>query len=160
MSIKESALNAITSITQSDFIRAVTAAGASRRVTVANLAKAIIESYTGSSLAGENQSVKAALDALNSNIGACSIKNFSNPGGSTTAEVPLTAKGIIFVLSVVRSANTNNDAEGYGLIKYYNNDAHLTRVVGLSNFSVTMSNGNAVITMAPYTNVMLICISQ
>ena len=66
MSIKESALNAITSIAQSDFIRAVTAAGASRRVTVANLAKAIIESYTGSSLAGGNQSVKAALDALNS----------------------------------------------------------------------------------------------
>ena len=65
MSIKESALNAITSITQSDFIRAVTAAGASRRVTVANLAKAIIESYTGSSLAGANQSVKAALDSLN-----------------------------------------------------------------------------------------------
>ena len=66
MSIKESALNAITSIAQSDYIRAVTSAGASRRVTVANLAKAIIESYTGSSLAGENQSVKSALDALNS----------------------------------------------------------------------------------------------
>jgi len=66
MSIKESALSAITSITQSDFIRAVTSAGASRRVTVANLAKAIIEAYTGTSLAGENQSVKAALDALNS----------------------------------------------------------------------------------------------
>ena len=66
MSIKESALSAITSITQSDFIRAVTAAGASRRLTVANLAKAIIESYTGSSLGGANQSVKAALDALNS----------------------------------------------------------------------------------------------
>ena len=69
MSIKESALSAITSITQSDFIRAVTSAGASRRVTVANLAKAIIESYTGSSLAGRNQSVKAALDALNSKTG-------------------------------------------------------------------------------------------
>ena len=66
MSIKESALNTITSIAQSDFIRAVTAAGASRRVTVANLAKAIIESYTGSSLAGGKQSVKVALDALNS----------------------------------------------------------------------------------------------
>ena len=74
MSIKESALNAITSITQSDFIRAVTAAGASRRVTVANLAKAIIESYTGSSLAGGKQSVKAALDALNSKTSAVSIQ--------------------------------------------------------------------------------------
>lgn len=69
MSIKESALNAITSITQRDFIRAVTSAGASRRVTVANLAKAIIESYTGSSLAGSNQSVKAAFDELNADSG-------------------------------------------------------------------------------------------
>ena len=66
MSIKESALSAITSITQSDFIRAVTSGGASRRVTVANLAKAIIESYTGSSLAGSSQSVKSAIDSLNS----------------------------------------------------------------------------------------------
>ena len=69
MSIKESALSAITSIAQSDFIRTVTSLGASRNVTVANLAKAIVESYTGSTLAGSNQSVKAALDSLNSKIG-------------------------------------------------------------------------------------------
>ena len=67
MSIKESALTAITSIAQSDFIRAVTSAGASRRITLANLAKAIVESYTGSSLAGSSQSVKSAIDSLNSN---------------------------------------------------------------------------------------------
>lgn len=67
MAIKESALTLITSIAQGDWIRAVTSAGASRRVTVANLAKAIVESYTGSSLAGSNQSVKAAIDSLNSN---------------------------------------------------------------------------------------------
>lgn len=68
MSIKESALTAITSIAQSDFIRAVTSAGASRRITLANLAKAIVESYTGSSLAGSSQSVKSAIDSLNSNM--------------------------------------------------------------------------------------------
>lgn len=64
MSIKESALTAITAISNSDFVRAVTSAGASRRITVANLAKQIIEGYTGSSLAGSNRSVKAALDKL------------------------------------------------------------------------------------------------
>jgi len=64
MSIKESALTAITAISNSDFVRAVTSAGASRRITVANLAKQIIEGYSGSSLAGSNQSVKSALDAL------------------------------------------------------------------------------------------------
>ena len=67
MSIKESALTAITTITQSDFVRAVTSAGASRRVTVSNLAKAIVETYTGSSLAGSSQSVKSAVDTLKSN---------------------------------------------------------------------------------------------
>ena len=41
MSIKESALSAITSIAQNDFIRVVTADGASRRVSLANLANAI-----------------------------------------------------------------------------------------------------------------------
>jgi len=156
MSIKESALSTIASISNSDFVRAVTSAGASRRITVSNLAKQIIEGYAGSTVAGSAQSVKSALDSLNSNIGACSIKRFQNSSASGTAEVPLTSTGLIFVLSVYRSATTDVSQEGYGLIKYYNNDAHLTRVVGLSGFSVTMSSGNAVITMAPYTNVMLI----
>ena len=69
MSIKESALTAITAISNSDFVRAVTSAGASRRITVANLAKQIIEGYAGSSLAGSSQSVKSAIDSLNSNNG-------------------------------------------------------------------------------------------
>ena len=69
MAIKESALSLITSIAQGDWVRAVTSAGASRRITVANLARAIVESYTGSRLAGSAQSVKSALDSLNSKIG-------------------------------------------------------------------------------------------
>lgn len=68
MSIKESALSAITSISNSDFVRAVTSAGASRRITVSNLAKQIIEGYAGSTVAGSAQSVKSALDSLNSNM--------------------------------------------------------------------------------------------
>lgn len=68
MSIKESALTAITAISNSDFVRAVTSAGASRRITVANLAKQIVEGYAGSSLAGSSQSVKSAIDSLNSNF--------------------------------------------------------------------------------------------
>ena len=83
MAIKESALSLITSIAQGDWIRAVTSAGASRRVTVANLAKAIVESYTGSSLAGSSQSVKAAIDSLNSKMAhicrdTCRNKNLNN----------------------------------------------------------------------------------
>ena len=68
MSIKESALTAITAISNSDFVRAVTSVGASRRITVANLAKQIVEGYAGSSLAGSSQSVKSAIDSLNSKL--------------------------------------------------------------------------------------------
>lgn len=64
MGIKESALAAITSITQSDFIRAVTTTGASRRITTANLSKEIIEHYTGSTLGGAARSIKTAIDEI------------------------------------------------------------------------------------------------
>ena len=104
MGIRESLLNTITSVADSDFVRIVTSAGASSKATVQNLfkgfesnlgaksslttsdyirvvgsdneaykqlvsdvAKKIIEDYTGSSLAGSSQSVKSALDTLNSN---------------------------------------------------------------------------------------------
>ena len=64
MAIRESLLDALSSIATSDFVRSVTAAGASSKVTVSNLAKTIIENYTGSILAGSSQSVKSALDAI------------------------------------------------------------------------------------------------
>ena len=67
MSIKESALNAIAALTNSDFVRMVTSAGASRKATLQTIAQHIIENYAGSTLAGSQQSVKSALDALNSN---------------------------------------------------------------------------------------------
>ena len=75
MSIKESALTAITAISNSDFVRAVTSAGASRRITVANLAKQIVEGYAGSSLAGSRQSVKSAIDSLNSKQAYTTLSN-------------------------------------------------------------------------------------
>lgn len=109
MAIKESALAAITSITQSDFVRAVTAAGASRRITVANLAKAIIENYTGSSLAGSSQSVKAALDSLNSKTEATIASGLSGwceyvqTGKVVTVQFVLTASSAIAVNSAIVS---------------------------------------------------------
>lgn len=66
MAIRESLLDALSSIATSDFVRSVTAAGASSKVTVSNLAKTIVENYTGSTLASSSQSVKSAIDALNS----------------------------------------------------------------------------------------------
>jgi hypothetical protein len=112
MGVRESLLNTISSVGSSDFVRIVTAAGASSKATVANLfksfesglgvksslgtgdyirvvgsdnasykqlvsdvAKKIIENYTGSSLAGSSQSVKSALDSLNSKLTFTDITN-------------------------------------------------------------------------------------
>ena len=65
---KEKNLTAVTSVAAADFARVVTSAGASVKATFANVAKYIIETYNGSTVAGSAQSVKSALDSLNSNI--------------------------------------------------------------------------------------------
>lgn len=64
---KEKNLTAVTSVAAADFLRVVTSAGASVKATASNLAKYIIETYNGSTVAGSAQSVKSALDSLNSN---------------------------------------------------------------------------------------------
>ena len=54
------------SLTVNDFIRVVGTDNVSYKQLVSDVAKKIIENYIGSSLAGSSQSVKSALDALNS----------------------------------------------------------------------------------------------
>lgn len=54
------------SLTVNDFIRVVGTDNVSYKQLVSNVAKKIIENYIGSSLAGSSQSVKSALDSLNS----------------------------------------------------------------------------------------------
>lgn len=66
---KEKNLTTVTSVAAADFARLVTSAGASVKATAANLAKYIIETYNGSTVAGSAQSVKSALDSLNSKFG-------------------------------------------------------------------------------------------
>lgn len=63
---KEKNLTTVTSVAAADFARLVTSAGASVKATAANLAKYVVETYNGSTVAGSAQSVKSALDSLNS----------------------------------------------------------------------------------------------
>lgn len=63
---KEKNLTTVTSVAAADLSRVVTSAGASVKATFANVAKYIVETYNGSTVAGSAQSVKSALDALNS----------------------------------------------------------------------------------------------
>ena len=65
---KERNLPQKTTLTTSDFIRVVGSDNASYKQLVSDVAKKIIENYTGSSLAGSSQSVKSALDSLNSKM--------------------------------------------------------------------------------------------
>ena len=67
VSAKLAALGKKTAITSADQILMVNGSAAAR-IDYNVLAKAIIEQYAGSTVAGSAQSVKAALDALNSNF--------------------------------------------------------------------------------------------
>lgn len=75
MGVKEKALTAASSIASGDFLRMVTSAGASRKIDYSKLAKAIVEEYNGSTVAGSAQTLKAALDSLNSNADKWTDKN-------------------------------------------------------------------------------------
>ncbi len=75
----ESGLGAKSSLTTSDYIRVVGSDNNAYKQLVSDVAKKIIENYTGSSLAGSSQSVKSALDALNSKLTALG----AIAGGST-----------------------------------------------------------------------------
>ena len=71
------------SLTTSDYIRVVGSDNASYKQLVSDVAKKIIENYTGSSLAGSSQSVKSALDALNSkwlSVSSGSMKSITSSG--------------------------------------------------------------------------------
>jgi len=64
---KEKNLTNVTSLAAADFVRVVTSAGASVKGTMENFAKSLLTTaFSGLSLGGSQQSVKDALDSLNS----------------------------------------------------------------------------------------------
>ena len=82
---------------------------------VSAVAKKIVEDYAGSSLAGSNQSIKAALDGLNSNLATTYFAktsgniNTSNIDGFTTAGI---YSGYIEVIGILGLSSSNS----YGLL--------------------------------------------
>ena len=128
MAIKESALSLITSIAQGDWVRAVTSAGASRRVTVADLAKAIVETYTGSSLAGSAQSVKAALDSLNSNKVGGRTKQVTLGANHTASVSDIINAGECGILLVQQNAFTLNNLGYATMVRRINSTFYISDV--------------------------------
>lgn len=76
------------------------------------LAKTIIEQYTGSSLAGSAQSVKAALDALNSNRSKVPVSGSVNDLDSAVG----TGSYILSIYNYTNSANNKPSSAGGRLL--------------------------------------------
>lgn len=142
MSIKESALTAITTITNSDLIRAVTSAGASRRITVSNLAKHFIENYAGSSLAGSSQSVKSALDSIGGKTSGWRIAVYG-VNNSASVEIPLdnTTRGFFFTAG---AGSTARGIQGFGV----NASGGVSSSQLVTASGLTFTNGTNKVTVA------------
>lgn len=115
MGIRESALSTLSALTNNDFIRMVSSAGASRKATLQAIAQHIIETYAGSSLAGSNQSVKAAIDGLNSNLATTYFAKVSGNISTSNIDSFTTAgiySGYIEVIGILGLSTGNS----YGLL--------------------------------------------
>lgn len=89
---KEKNLTNVTTVAAADFVRVVTSAGASVKSTMENLAKSLLTTaFSGLSLGGSQQSVKDALDSLNS-------KTVINTSTNFTATTTLSYTGVSYTI--------------------------------------------------------------
>lgn len=141
MAIKESALTAITSITNGDFIRAVLSGGGSRRISGGNLAKYVIETYANSSVGGSTQSVKSALDTLNTKTSGWRMAVYG-VNNNSSIEIPLnsTSRGIIFSTG---AGTTSRGMQGYGV----NSAGTVTSSAMITASGLAYTNGTNKITV-------------
>lgn len=91
--VYEKNLSQKTTLAMTDYLRVVGSNNVSYKQLVSDVANKIITQYTGASLAGSNQSVKAALDSLNSKLLKVVYIN-----GETTFAIPSSYRGILKIL--------------------------------------------------------------
>ena len=103
-----------TTLTVSDYIRVVGSDNASYKQLVSDVAKKIIENYTGSSLAGSSQSVKSALDSLNSKTGNY-VSDISSDYGTVSSNSTIRIGNVVLVS--LRLTLTSNAAAYSQIIK-------------------------------------------
>lgn len=107
---KEKNLTNVTTVAAADFIRLVTSAGASVKGTLENFAKSLLTtSFSGLSLGGSQQSVKDALDSLNSKTTGSVSKASGISGGTldsnTLIKVGNTVYGSARLYGISQTAN-------------------------------------------------------
>ena len=66
--VKENTLTNVTDVNQNDSVRLIGSDNASKKALLSAVSKSVVEEYNGTSLAGSSQTIKSALDALNSNL--------------------------------------------------------------------------------------------
>lgn len=118
----ENNLGQKSSLTTSDYIRVVGSDNASYKQLVSDVAKKIIEDYTGSSLAGSSQSVKSALDSLNSKTAYAITSSITASEGVTLRSFTVQKVGRIAVMRIqfdVTEAKVNGDQLFTGLPENY-----------------------------------------
>ena len=88
------------SITTGDFIR-ILVSGVAKRIDYAALAKAIIENYNGSTIAGSAQSAKSAIDTISTRIGRINeVARESTSSAAGTTKTYTLSSGEIYLLIV------------------------------------------------------------
>ena len=104
--VYEQNLEQKSSLTTSDYIRIVGSDNVSYKQLVSDVAKKIIETYAGSSLAGSSQSVKSAIDLLNSKT----LFHYPTSESSTADFNTFTTVGLYNFSSIQNCANTPSTA--------------------------------------------------
>lgn len=122
--IYEKNLSNASGIGSGDYLRTVNSNNESEKINYTLLAKAIIEQWTGSTLAGSAQSVKSALDSLNSNsiLGRTAtysgnVNDLKTPGiwyATTSATNIPTGYTAVHIIVLVNSTRVVQIAIQYG----------------------------------------------
>ena len=138
MGVKEKALTAASSIASGDFLRMVTGAGAARKSDYAELAKAIVEEYNGSTIAGSAQTLKAALDSLNSNPQVASGK-ITIPPNQGTGVLTLQVTFSQEFENLPKVCATWNEAAGSGFMRVFDGGAIGVTNITKNGFNISLS---------------------
>ena len=141
---KEKNLTAVTSVAAADFARVVTSAGASVKATFANVAKYIIETYNGSTVAGSAQSVKSALDSLNSKISQFYTFSIAM-GNSNNVDINFSEdNGLFLLLCMDRRSGATPKA---CLFQKYSGSTNKYALAGGSNWASTSTSTGMRVTL-------------
>ena len=135
-------------LTTSDYIRVVGSDNESYKQLVSDVAKKVIETYAGSSLAGSTQSVKDAIDGVNTKAASGKLIQtvYAITTTTTNISVPNSFRG--YMWSIDSSTNglglyfVMSDASGNITVTAIQDATKLTHVETTNNLALTATSGN------------------